>query len=153
MIILLGPSDGKTEYSYSAITHAFGKIVVQGVNFQKLTDLIVTEPVSLVIPGMEANPIFYDKAFEYLNDDVGIIYGDYVMRQNGASIVRLNQSYRMCTSCVPLLGSIISPSFFYQIVNSLAEQKSCDVSTHIDPFLDFFGDCCPQHWPEVSFII
>jgi hypothetical protein len=153
MIIFLKPSDGKTEYTYSCIEKPFGNIVIQGLDFQKLTDLIVTEPVSLVIPGMQANTTFYDKAFKYLNDGVGIIYGDYVMRQSGASILRLNQSYRMCTPCVPLIGSIISPSFFYQIVNSLTDQKSCDISTKIDPFLDFFGDCCPQHWPEVSFII
>lgn len=151
MIVLLGPQSDLTVKSFSAIKGQKNLVAVQGKNFERLEDIVVNDHTILVIGGMVANVEFYDTAMSKLNDEMGIIYGDYGTLQDGYSIGRLNNSYRMGTPCVPLLGSLISPSFFYDVIAGMKELKSCDVSTKLDPNMDFFRDCCPQHWAEVAF--
>ncbi len=153
MILVLGGRSDITNETFSTIRGQEESVYFQGMHFEKLTDMEVSEPCSIVISNMAANQKFYETAFKVMKDDVGIIYGDYLLRQNGAYIHRLNSSYVMNVPCIPLFGSIISPSYFYQIISSIEKTQGCDVSTKIDPSLDFFGDCCPQHWPEVAFSI
>ena len=150
MIVIFGPHSDITTKSFAAIKGQ-QKVAFMSSNSLKLEDLEIVEPTILVIGGMIANSEFYNIAMAKLNDDMGIIYGDYNTLQDGYSISRLNNSYRMGVPCVPLLGSLISPSFFHEVAASMKGMKTCDVSTKLDPNLEFFRDCCPQHWAEVAF--
>jgi hypothetical protein len=149
-IIVLGEPSQNTLEVYRPVSD---DIYVQGVDFERIEDITVSKPVTIVIDGMIPNHSFYKEAFSRMSDQIGIIYGDYVSIQDGYKIVRLNNSYCMSFPNVPLLGSAISPSFFYQITDFMKELKSCNVSTKIDPNLSIFADCCPQHFPGVAFII
>lgn len=151
MTIVLGEPSQKTLDLYGQISD--DGVYVQGVDFEKIEDIAVSHPITIVIDGMAPNYDFYKEAVSRMSDQVGIIYGDYVSIQDGHNIVRLNNSYRMSFPNVPLLGSVISPSFFYQITDFMKDLKSCNVSTKIDPNLSIFVDCCPQHFPGVAFII
>jgi hypothetical protein len=152
MIVILGSHSDITTKSFASIKGQ-QTVAFMSRDSLKLEDLEVVDPTIIVIGGMIANPEFYNVAMAKLNDDMGIVYGDYNTLQDGYSISRLNNSYRMGVPCVPLLGSLISPSFFYDVVASLKDLKSCDVSTKLNPSLDFFRDCCPQHWAEAAFSI
>lgn len=128
-------------------------VFVHGKDFKYLEDVQVSMPFTIGIGGMIFNPEFYRIASEKINDETGIIYGDFVHTQSGCDVVRLNNSYRMLDSCIPFVGSVFSPSFFYQIAESFRQLKTLDVSTKVDPSLGMFEFCCPQHWPGVAFKI
>jgi len=148
MTIVLGTDKNKPQSFFAPIST---EVVYQGHHFDNLRDIPINKPCVIVTQDMKPSTGFYAEANKSINDRLGIIYGDYVTIQKGYPIVRLNKSYKMGVPCVPLLGSLVSPSFFYQIVDFVTTLKTCDISTKLDPQLSFFADCCPQHWAGVSF--